>query len=120
MFEKTLGARVGARASALRMDSRLPTNREMAHIALAVVSLGAAVVLFFAWLMLSDSRYSGIPGSGPESDCASLGRGGAYCASHPTSGRQPNVGSDAEGDCANLGKGGRICAERPMTEDHSN
>ena len=120
MFEKTLGARVGARASALRMDFRLPANREMAHIVLAVLSLCAAVILFFAWLTLSDSRHLGISGSGPESDCASLGRGGVYCTGHPTSGGQSNAGFGHEGDCANLGKGGRVCAERPMTEDHSN
>jgi hypothetical protein len=120
VFDKTLGARVGARAFAQRTDFHLPSPRDIAQVALAVLGLAAAAVLFFVWLMLSESRQSGIAGSGPGSDCASLGRGGAYCAKHPASDARSEAGVGQDGDCASLGKGGRICAERPMNEDHSN
>jgi hypothetical protein len=106
MFEKTLGARVGARAAALRGGSGLPTNREMAQIGLVLLGLGAIAFLFFAWLMLSDSHRAKLSSLGSGADCESLGRGGLYCAKQPA-----NAGVDPDGDCASLGKGGRVCAE---------
>ena len=113
MFENTLGARVGARALARRANFQLPSPRDVAHILLAICALGAAAVLFFGWLMVSNPRRSAIPGFGAEPDCTSLGRGGAYCAKHPVADGPSNMGSYPQDDCASLGRGGRVCIERP-------
>ena len=113
MFENTLGARVGARASARRANFHLPILRDVAQILLAIFTLGAAAVLFFGWLMFSNPPRPAISGFGAESDCTSLGRGGAYCTKHPTANGRSNVGSGPEEDCASLGKGGRVCIEHP-------
>jgi hypothetical protein len=77
VFEKTPGARVGGRASVLTTDSGLRTNSELAQIVLAVLGLGA-VILIFAWLMLSESHWPEISGLGPGPDCAGLGRGDVH------------------------------------------
>ena len=113
MFENTLGARVAARASAHGADYRLPSLRDLAHILLAIFTLGAAAVLFFGWLMFSHPLRSANSSFGAESDCTSLGRGGAYCAKPVLANGQSNVGSGQEDGCASLGKGGRVCAEHP-------
>jgi hypothetical protein len=113
VFENTLGARVGARALARRANFQLPSPRDVAHILLAILALGAAAVLFFGWLMVSNPLRRAISGFGAEPDCTSLGRGGAYCAKHPMADGRSNVGSGLQDDCASLGKGGRVCIERP-------
>jgi hypothetical protein len=113
LFENTLGARVGARASARRANFQLPSPRDVAHILLATFALGAAVLLFFGWLMVSNPSRSAISGSGVEVDCTSLGRGGVYCVKHPMADGRSNAGSGPQDDCASLGKGGRICAGHP-------
>jgi hypothetical protein len=111
VFDNTLGVRVGARASARRANFHLLSLRDVAHILLAIFALGASAVLFFGWLMISNPPRLAGSGFGAEADCTSLGRGGAYCAKHPTADGRSNVGSSPEDDCASLGKGGRICAE---------
>jgi hypothetical protein len=80
VLANTLGARVGARASVERANCLLPSLRDLGHILLAIFVIGAAAALFFGWLMVSNSTRSAMSDSGAESDCKSLGRGGAYCA----------------------------------------
>jgi hypothetical protein len=113
VLENSLGARVGARASARGANFDLPSPRDVVHIMLAIVALGAAVVLFFGWLMVSNPSRPAMLGSRIESDCTSLGRGGVYCAKHSMADGPANLGSSPEDQCASLGKGGRICAEHP-------
>jgi hypothetical protein len=113
VFETTLGARVGARASARRADFAVPTPGDLAQILLAIFSLGAAAALLIGWLLLSDSRRPEISGMAPASDCASLGRGGVYCPDHPVSAGQSNAGSAEAGDCPSIGRAGRVCIEHP-------
>jgi hypothetical protein len=113
VFENTLGARVGARALARRANFRLPSLRNLAHILLAIFSLAAAAVLFFGWLMLSKPSRPAISSFGAESDCESLGRGGARCTKRPMADGQSDTGSGQDDDCASLGKGGRVCAGHP-------
>ena len=113
MFENTLGASVGARALARRANFQLPSPRDVVHILLAIFALGAAAVLFFGWLMISNPPSPAITGFGAEPDCTGLGRGGAYCAKHPAADGRSNVGSGPQDVCASLGKGGRVCIERP-------
>jgi hypothetical protein len=113
VFENNLGARVGARASARRANFLLPSLRDLGHILLAIFALGAAAVLFFGWLMVSNPPRPAMWGFGAESDCTSLGRGGAYCTKHSTANGQSNAGSGQDDNCASFGKGGRVCAEHP-------
>jgi hypothetical protein len=113
VLENSLGARVGARASAREANFDLPSPRDVVHIMLAIVALGVAAVLFFGWLMVSNPHRSAMLGSRVDSDCTSLGRGGVYCAKHSMADGPTNVGPGPEDQCASLGKGGRICAERP-------
>jgi hypothetical protein len=113
VFEKTLGARVGARASASGANFRLLTLKDVAHMLLAIFVLGATATLFFGWLMILNSPRLAGSGFGADADCVSLGRGGVYCAKDPTVDRRSNAGSGLEEDCATLGKGGRVCAKHP-------
>src|SRR5450755_1813513 len=78
VFENTLGARVGARASISRANYRRPLLGDVAQVLLAIFTLGAAAVLFFGWLMVSNPARPAMSSLGAESDCTSLGRGGAY------------------------------------------
>jgi len=109
VIANTLGARVGARASARRADFRLPTPGEVMRVLLALLSLGAAVGLFFAWLMISDSASPAISGLGPEWDCTSLGRGGAHCVKRPAGEGPSGARFASGGDCTSLGRAGRVC-----------
>jgi hypothetical protein len=109
----SLGARVGARASARGANFDLPSPRDVVHIMLAIVAFAGAAVLFFGWLMVSNPSRSAMSGSRVGSDCTSLGRGGVYCPERSMADGGTNLGSGPEDQCASLGKGGRICAERP-------
>jgi hypothetical protein len=113
VFENTLGARVGARAAAHGANFRLPLLGDVAQTLLAIFTLGAAAVLFFGWLMLSNPTRPATSSFDAKSDCTSLGRGGAYCTKRPTANGQSNVDSGQADVCASLGKGGRVCAEHP-------
>jgi hypothetical protein len=113
MIENTLGARVGARASARGANFRPPLLKDVAHILLAICALGSAALLFFGWLMDSNPPRPTISGSGAGLDCISLGRGGVYCAKHLAADSRSNASSGPQNDCASLGKGGRICTEHP-------
>lgn len=112
MVVNTLGARVGARASALDANFRLPTLREAAYVLLAIFGLGAAAVLFLGGVFLSNPSRSAVSGFAAELDCTSLGRGGVYCAPRPAVDGQSKAGLGQEDDCVSLGKAGRVCAER--------
>jgi hypothetical protein len=109
MMANTLGARVGARASAGRADFHLPSLGEVMRILLALVSLGAAAALFFGWLMISDSPGSAVSGLGREWDCTSLGRGGGHCVRRPAGEDQSDARFASGGDCTSLGRAGRVC-----------
>jgi hypothetical protein len=100
----TLGARVGARASALGTDFRRPTLKSAASALLALVGIGAAAALFFGWLMFSDSGRSFNQGFGPQWDCTSLGRAGAHCVRTIANSDAPDAG-----DCRSMGRAGRVC-----------
>lgn len=113
MIENTLVARVGARALARRANFQLPSPRDVAHTLLAIFALGAAAVLFFGWLMVSNPPRPAISGFGAEPDCTNLGRGGVYCVKHPMADGRSNAGSGPQDDCASFGKGGRVCIEHP-------
>jgi hypothetical protein len=113
VLENSLGARVGARASARRANFDLPSPRDVVQIMLAIAALGAAAVLFFGWLMVSNPTRPAMLGSRVASDCTSLGRGGVYCAKHSMADGRADVGPGPEDQCASLGKGGRVCAEHP-------
>lgn len=110
MFGNTLGARVGARASALGPEFRRPTLKSVAGALLALICIGAAAALFFGWLMLSDST---IEGFGPQWDCTSLGRAGAHCVRRVASGEALDEDAAAAGDCRSLGRAGRVCFDHP-------
>jgi hypothetical protein len=111
MFEKTLGARVGARASRFRGDLHVSARRDIGETLLALAGLGAAAVFFFGWLMLSDSRQAELPGV-DGSDCASLGKGGLACDPHFPGADFQRETADRRDDCESLFKAGRVCFER--------
>jgi hypothetical protein len=109
VFGNTLGARVGARASALGTDFRRPTLKSVLGALAAFVCIGAAAALFFGWLMLSDSGRLANRGLGPDQECTSLGRGGAHCVGIVASSDPLGAGASAAGDCRSMGRAGRIC-----------
>ena len=113
MIVNTLGARVGAKASARGRNSRLPTLGDIVRILLAIVSLGAAVALFFGWLMFSDSSRPTVSGFDSQWDCTSLGRAGERCVKRPAGEGQSNLRLAGDGDCPSLGRAGRICVDHP-------
>jgi hypothetical protein len=121
VFENVLRVEANARASARDMSFRLPTLRDVAHILLVVFGLGAAAaLLFFGWLIFSDSHQQAAWGFGPGWDCTSMGRGGAYCIKNSPNPAQSNRGFGPEEECTSLGRGGLVCLKHPVNGDHSN
>jgi hypothetical protein len=107
VIEKTLGARVGARAANLRSNGRRINNGRVFHACLKIAGLGVAAI-FFAWLVSSESRYW--QNTGMEWDCSSMGRAGAHCIRRAPNADQPGNRASA-GDCLSVGRAGRICLQ---------
>jgi hypothetical protein len=122
VFENVLRVEANARASVREMSFRLPTLRDVARILLVVFGLGAAAaaLLFFGWLIFSDSHRQAAWGFGPEWDCTKMGRGGAYCIKSSSNPAQSNRGSGPEEECTSLGRGGLVCIKHPVNGEHSN
>jgi hypothetical protein len=106
----TFRAEVSAGAPVREMNILLPRLRAVAGSFLHIVCLSAALVLFFGWLIFSESRRLAIRGSEPGSDCTSIGKGVLNCSTKGPSSDQPTLTDSAEGDCASLGRGGRGCS----------
>ena len=99
MLQNTLRANAGARASASELKFRPLTVDDFGRF-LAIVSLSAAIALFFGWLTFSDSGRSAASRFGSGWDCTSLGRGGAHCVRHSASDGPYNPGLDPDRDCS--------------------
>jgi hypothetical protein len=119
VFEKTLGARVGARASVRGKGGRSREVTDCPGGLLPIIGLGV-VVMLFAWLMQYTSLHQEVWGFGPQSDCASLGKGGVDCNRRRTSDRQSNADTSADDDCTSVGRGARVCTERLLDRGHAN
>ena len=113
MFENTPRVKISAIALAVKAKRRHQTPSEFALTALQVMFIAITVLLFVAWLTPSNSHRSTIWGFGPESNCVSLGRGGANCAGNSAIDDRSNRPVGADEDCVSLGRGGLLCKEHP-------
>ncbi len=80
--------------------------------------IAIAVASFVAWLTPSNARRSAVSGVGAQSDCVSLGGGGAYCAGDSAIDDRSNGSLGAAEDCVSLGRGGLLCNERRGDAGH--
>jgi len=112
MFESASHARVGAFARAVEAKRRHRSPSELALVALQAMFIAITVASFAAWSAPSRSHRSDISGFGPESDCASFGRGGVYCSGTSAIDDRSNRSSGSDEDCISLGRGGLLCKER--------
>jgi hypothetical protein len=109
MFESAARAKISAITLAVKAKRRHQSASEFALTALQVMFIAITVVLFVAWLTPSNSRRSTIWGVGPESDCVSLGRGGADCIRNSAIDNRSNRSFGSDRDCVSLGRGGLVC-----------
>ena len=113
MFESAPRAKISAITSAVKVKRRHQSASEFALTALQVMFIAITVLLFVAWLTPSNSHRFTIWGSAPESNCVSLGKGGAYCAGNSAIDDRSNRPVGADEDCVSLGRGGLLCKEHP-------
>ena len=119
MFETTSRVKVSAIALAVKAKRRHQSSSEFALTALQVMFIAVTVLLFVAWLTPSNSHRSTIWGFAPESDCVSLGRGGADCTGNSAIDNRSNRPFGSDEDCKNLGRGGLVCKEHLGDVGHS-
>jgi hypothetical protein len=119
MFESTPRVKVSAIVSAVKAKRRHQSLSEFALTALQVMFIAITVLLFVAWLTPSSSHRSTIWGFGPESDCVSLGRGGAYCTGKSAIDDRSNRPLGSDEVCVSLGRGGLVCKEHLGNVGHS-
>ena len=119
MFESTPRVKISAIASAVKAKQRHQTPSEFALTALQVMFIAITVLLFVAWLTPSNSHRSTIWGFGPESNCVSLGRGGADCTGNSAIDNRSNRPFGSREGCVSLGRGGLVCKEHLGDIGHS-
>jgi hypothetical protein len=119
MFESAPRAKISAITSAVKVKRRHQSASEFALTALQVMFIAITVLLFVAWLTPSNSHRSTIWGFAPESDCVSLGRGGADCTGNSAIDNRSNRPFGSDEDCKSLGRGGLVCKEHLGDVGHS-